>query len=67
MKRMLMFILAGLLLGACVAPKSNSIEVSNYWARTGMKDGNGAAYMLITNGARQADELIGISSIKFSC
>ncbi|MDO8753624.1 MAG: copper chaperone PCu(A)C [Anaerolineales bacterium] len=62
MKRMLMFILAGLLSGACVAPKSNSIEVSNYWARSGMKDGNGAAYMLITNGARQADELIGISS-----
>jgi len=62
MKRMLMFVLAGLLLGACGSPKRNSIEVSNYWARSGMKDGNGAAYMLITNGTTQADILIDVSS-----
>ena len=63
MKRRLMFVLAGtLLLSACSAPKSNSIEVSNYWARSGMKDGNGAAYMLLTNDTGQADQLIGASS-----
>lgn len=62
MKRIFLFVLAGMLLSACGAPKSNSIEASNYWARSGIKEGNGAAYMLITNGTTQDDELIGVSS-----
>ena len=62
MKRILMFVMAGMLLSACGAPKSDAIEVTDFWARSGMKDGNGAAYMLITNGTAQDDELIGASS-----
>jgi len=63
MKRRLMFVLAGtLLLSACGAPKSNSIEVSNYWVRSALSGGNSAAYMLLTNDTGQADQLIGASS-----
>lgn len=63
MKKIIVFVLAGmLLLSACGAPKSDAIEASGYWARSGLKDGNSAAYMLLVNGTGQNDELIGASS-----
>lgn len=63
MKKIIVFVLAGmLLLSACGAPKSDAIEASSYWARSGLKDGNSAAYMLLVNGTGQDDELIGASS-----
>ncbi|RJP49594.1 MAG: copper chaperone PCu(A)C [Anaerolineaceae bacterium] len=63
MKKFLMFVLAGtLLLSACGAPMEGSMEAKDAWARTGMKDGNSAAYMMLANGAGQDDELVGASS-----
>ncbi len=63
MKRKLIFVLAGtLLLSACGAHKSDSIKASNYWVRSALRGGNGAAYMLLTNDTGQADQLIGASS-----
>lgn len=63
MKKTFMFVLAGmLLLSACGAPKSGAMEAVDYWARSGLKDGNSAAYMLFANGTAQDDELIGASS-----
>lgn len=64
MKRILMLVLAGMLfLSACGAKKvmGTDIEAQNYWARAAMKDGNGAAYMLLSNGAQTDDELVGVS------
>ncbi len=63
MKNKFMFVLVGLmLLSACGAPKSNAMEARDAWARAGLKDGNSAAYMLISNGTAQYDELVGVSS-----
>ncbi|WKZ35826.1 MAG: copper chaperone PCu(A)C [Anaerolineales bacterium] len=63
MKKIVMFVLTGmLLLNACAAPGSVSIEVSGTWARSGSKDGNSAAYMLLFNQTGQTDQLIGASS-----
>ncbi|MBI3150889.1 MAG: copper chaperone PCu(A)C [Chloroflexi bacterium] len=63
MKRIFVIVLAGMLwLSACGAPKSGAIEASDFWARSGLKDGNSAAYMMLVNGTGQDDELIGASS-----
>ncbi|MDP1545633.1 MAG: copper chaperone PCu(A)C [Anaerolineales bacterium] len=63
MKSFLMFVLAGmLLLSACGAPMNAAVEVKDAWARTGMKDGTSAAYMMLANGTAQDVELIGASS-----
>lgn len=61
MKRLLMFILVGmLLLSACGG--AGDIEVKNPWARTAMMGENSAVYFEIHNGLSEADELIGVSS-----
>ncbi len=62
MKRVLAMLLATLLLSACGADLPNEVTAKDYWARSGMKDGNSAAYMLLQNGTDQDDELIGASS-----
>ena len=65
MKRILMLVLAGmLLLNACstTGDEGTDIEAHDYWARAALKDGNGAAYMLIHNHTEADDELTGVSS-----
>jgi len=64
MKRILMLAIAGmLLLSACGTKevKGADIEVQNYWARAALKDGNGAAYMVLSNGTQTDDEVVGVS------
>ena len=58
----LILILGALFLAACSVTMSNEVAAKDYWARSGMKDGNSAAYMLIQNDTSTDDELIGISS-----
>jgi len=55
-------ILTSFLLTACGAKMPNEIAAKGFWARSGMKDGNSAAYMLLQNGTSADDELIGASS-----
>ena len=60
-----MLVLAGmLLLSACVATGAGGtdIEAHDYWGRAALKDGNGAAYMLLHNHTEADDELVGVSS-----
>lgn len=64
MKRILMLVLAGMLfLSACGAKQvmGTDIEAHDYWARAALKDGNGAAYMLLNNGTQTDDEMVGVS------
>jgi periplasmic copper chaperone A len=58
----LTFILGTLALAACSANMPNEVAAKDYWARSGMKDGNSAAYMLLQNGTIMDDELVGVSS-----
>lgn len=61
MKYFFLTLLAGaFLLSACNA--ATGIQVSNAWARTASKDGNGAVYFLLQNHSAAADELLGASS-----
>jgi periplasmic copper chaperone A len=61
MKYFFLTLLAGaFLLSACNA--ATGIQVSNAWARTASKDGNGAVYFLLQNHSAAADELTGASS-----
>lgn len=61
MRRILSFGLAVImLLGACTAEEG--MEVREAWARSAQEGDNGAVYLVIQNNARQADELVGISS-----
>jgi len=63
MTRKLFFVLVGILIfSACATPKSNTIEVSNAWVRSGVKDGTSAVYMLILNETSQDHELIGVTT-----
>ncbi len=65
MKQILMLVLAGtLFLSACGATDTERIDIEahDFWARSALKDGNGAAYMLLHNHTKTDDELAGVSS-----
>jgi copper(I)-binding protein len=63
MKRIVLFVLAGmLLLSACGMQMNDAVEAKDAWARTGMMGGNSAAYMMLVNGTGRSVELIGASS-----
>ena len=65
MKKVLFaFVLGTLFLSACGAAgeKGLGIEVHDAWARSALKDGNGAAYMLLHNHSTEEDALVGASS-----
>jgi hypothetical protein len=63
MKKMFFaLILTSLLLTACGAAMPSEVSAMDFWARSGMKDGNSAAYMILQNGTDADDELIGASS-----
>lgn len=62
MKRVLAFFAVGmLLLGGCGA-KGEGVQAEGYWMRSGLKDGNSAAYMTLTNFTDADVALIGASS-----
>ncbi len=62
MKKIVMFVLAGMfLLNAC-GPKGEGVQADGYWVRSGMKDGNSAAYMMLTNYTDADVALVGVSS-----
>jgi copper(I)-binding protein len=65
-KILLMLIFATLLLSACATNDSHmagtDIEAHDFWARSALKDGNGAAYMLLHNHTSEDDALMGASS-----
>lgn len=61
MKRIFVFVLAGvLLLSAC--SEVSEIEAHEYWARAAMKGNNGAVYMQLHNHTENDDELLSVSS-----
>ncbi len=68
MKRILMFVLAGMLLLNACGPadmgteNGEGVEAHDFWARAALKDGNSAAYMLLHNHSTEDDALIGASS-----
>jgi hypothetical protein len=65
MKRILILALVGMLfVSACGATgkEGTDIEAHDYWARAALKDGNGAAYMLLHNHTETDDELTSVSS-----
>jgi len=62
MKRVLVFVLAGILLLSACTPKGEGVQAEGYWMRTGMKDGNSAAYMMLTNYTNADVALVGASS-----
>ena len=62
MKRIFAILLAGMLLLSACGPKGEGVQATDFWMRSGMKDGNSAAYMMITNYTDQDVALIGASS-----
>ena len=62
MKKILMFILVGMLFLTACGPKGEGVQAENYWMRSGMKDGNSAAYMRLTNYTGSEVVLTGVSS-----
>lgn len=62
MKKILLWMTAGILmLGGC-GPKGEGIQAEGYWMRSGMKDGNSAAYMMLYNYTDRDVSLTGVSS-----
>ena len=65
MKKILVLILAGMfVLSACGATgeEGTGIEAHDYWARAALKDGNGAAYLILHNHSANDDAVVGVSS-----
>jgi copper(I)-binding protein len=65
MKKFLILVFAWMmLLSACslTGKEGTDIEAHDYWARTALKDGNGAAYLLLHNHTANEDMVTGVSS-----
>lgn len=62
MKRFFGLLLLGMLLLNACGPKGEGVQATDFWMRSGLKDGNGAAYMMITNYTDQDVALTGVSS-----
>lgn len=62
MKKGFALILAGILFLSACASKGEGLQAEGYWMRSGLKDGNSAAYMMLTNFTDQDVALIGASS-----
>jgi copper(I)-binding protein len=62
MKKLLMFVTAGILLLSACSAKSTDIEVHDPWARMALKHENTAIYLIIHNHSDSLDEIIGASS-----
>ena len=62
MKKLLMFVAAGMLLIVRCSPKSTDIEVHEPWARAALKNENTAIYLIIHNHTESGDEITGAST-----
>lgn len=62
MRKILVLILLGMFVLSACGPKGEGVHAENFWMRSGLKDGNSAAYMLLTNYTPQDVALIGASS-----
>jgi len=62
MKKIVMFVLAGMLSLSACGPRGEGVQATDYWMRSGLKDGNSAGYMLITNYSDADVALTGVSS-----
>lgn len=64
MKRFVTLVVAGaILLSACGGGMSGEgVQAGGFWMRSGLKDGNSAAYMMLTNYTNQDVSLVGASS-----
>jgi copper(I)-binding protein len=62
MKRIFAILLVGMLLLSACGPKGEGLQAGNFWMRSGLKDGNSAAYMMLTNFTDQDVALIGATS-----
>ncbi|MCB9110688.1 MAG: copper chaperone PCu(A)C [Anaerolineales bacterium] len=57
-----MIFVAAILLTACSGGGGTGVEAAGYWMRSGLKDGNSAAYMMLHNYTGQDVALVGASS-----
>ena len=62
MKRVFAILLLGMFLLSACGPKGEGVQAENFWMRSGLKEGNSAAYMILTNFTDQDVALIGASS-----
>jgi len=62
MKRIFVIFLAGMSLLSACGPKGEGVQATDFWMRSGMKDGNSAAYMMLTNYTDADAALVGASS-----
>ena len=59
MKRIFAILLVGMLLLSACEPKAEGVQAESFWMRTGLEDGNSAAYMMLTNFTDQDVALVG--------
>lgn len=62
MKRVFAILFAGMFLLSACSPKGEGVQAEKFWMRSGLKDGNSAAYMMLTNFTDQDVALVGASS-----